>query len=117
MLAKVLFGILIAMSIATGFLYWQNDVLKENLVKMEAAVESQKATIREMEKSFDNTLEENSRLQKRLSVAEEGIDKLRNTLSKHDLTKRAKEDAQDLEERMNNATVEVFNDIRDFTTN
>ena len=117
MLTKILFGILVAMSIGAGFLYWQNNVLNENLVKMEVAVESQKTTIKEMKKNFDNTLKENSQLQKRLSLAEQGIDKLRNTLSKHDLTKRAKEDAKDLEERMNNATIEVFNDIRDFTTN
>ena len=52
MLTKILFGILVAMSIGAGFLYWQNNVLKENLVKMEVAVESQKTTIKEMKKKF-----------------------------------------------------------------
>lgn len=115
MIAKVLFGILIAVSLGAGFLFWQNNVLRENLVKVEAAVKVQKATIKEMENSINTTIEENSKLQKRLSVAEGSVDKLRKTLSKHDLTKKAKKDAADLEKRMNNATIKVFNDIRSTT--
>lgn len=116
MFSKVLFGFLLASLSASGFLFWQNNVLKENLVKIEAVYERQKTTILEMEKSFSTSVEENSRLQKALTAQETAIDSLRKTLTKHDLTKIAKSKPEILEKKINDATNELFNDITSFTS-
>ena len=116
MLSKILFGFLLASLSASGFLFWQNNVLKENLVKIEAVYERQKTTILEMEKSFQLSVEENSKLQKRLVSQEAAIDGLRKTLTKHDLTKIAKSKPEMLEKRINDATTKLFDDITTITS-
>lgn len=116
MLSKFLFGFLLASLSASGFLFWQNNVLKENLVKIEAVYERQKTTILEMEKNFQLSVEENSKLQKRLVSQEAAIDGLRKTLTKHDLTKIAKSKPKMLEKRINDATTKLFDDITTITS-
>lgn len=116
MLLKFLFGFLLASLSALGFLFWQNNVLKENLVKIEAVYERQKTTILEMEKSFELSVEENSKLQRKLVSQEAAIDGLRKTLTKHDLTKIAKSKPEMLEKRINDATTKLFDDITTITS-
>lgn len=117
MLTKLLFGFTLALVTACGFLFWENKVLNANLVKIEAVYERQKTTILEMEKNFNKTVEENSALQERINNQTAEVDELRKKLIEHDLTKLALEKPGLIENRINNATKKLFDDIRSSTAN
>lgn len=116
MISKILFGFLLATVTACGFLFWENKVLNANLTQMEAVYERQKSTILEMEKNFNRTLEENTKLQQNMMAQSAEVDKLRKTLIEHNLTKLAIEKPGLIEKSINDATTKTFNDIRSFTT-
>lgn len=115
MIVKLLAALLLVVSLGAGYLFQQYKILIANQAKLETALETQTQALEQMEQSYQKQIEANTELQEQVQRASEGINRLRKTLSKHDLTKKAKEDATDLERRMNNATQKLFEEIRTFS--
>jgi len=115
MISKVLFGISLAASIASLFLFISNMRLQENLAEVNAAYSAQKTTLSDIKSKISKSIEENSELQFRLQDAQTEISELRNVLVNHNLTKLAKEKPGLIETRINNATKKLFNDIERIT--
>ncbi|NCV17539.1 MAG: hypothetical protein EBW42_01870 [Rhodobacterales bacterium] len=107
---------------AGGWWYYQDTqerlaIYAENQAKLEEAVESSQATIKQMNADIQQQQALNKELQTSLTKATEQQDKLRRVLSKRDLSKDALKDPKNLEERMNNATTKVFARIESLTGN
>jgi len=105
-----------------GYAYYQDTQERlqqyaENQARLEEAVKTSEATIEKMAGDFKRQMELNSQLQSNLQKATEQQDKLRRTLTKHNLTKMALTDPADLERRMNNATEKVWARIESITGN
>ncbi len=105
-----------------GYLYYVDTqeklrIYAENQVKLEEAIKTSEATIQSMAANMARQAELNDQLNKRLNKATEQQDKLRRTLSKHNLTKDALTDPENLEKRMNNATEKVWARIESITGN
>jgi len=107
---------------AGGWWYYQDTqerlaIYAENQAKLEGAIESSQATIKQMNADIQQQQALNKELQSSLSKATEQQDKLRRVLSKKDLSKDALKDPNNLQERMNNATTKVFARIESLTGN
>lgn len=105
-----------------GYAYYQDTQERlqqyaENQARLEEAVKTSEATIEKMAGDFKRQMELNSQLQSNLQKATAQQDKLRQTLTKHNLTKMALTDPEDLERRMNNATEKVWARIESITGN
>ena len=105
-----------------GYLYYQDTqerlaIYAENQAKLEQAVETSQATIKQMNADILQQQKLNGELQKSLTKATEQQDKLRKVLSKRDLSKDALQDPDNLEKRMKNATTKVFARIESITGN
>lgn len=107
---------------AGGWWYYQDTqerlaIYAENQAKLEEAVQSSQATIKQMNADIQQQQALNKELQTSLTKATEQQDKLRKVLSKKDLAKDALKDPNNLEKRMNNATTKVFARIESLTGN
>lgn len=107
---------------AGGWWYYKDTqerlaIYAENQAKLEGAIESSQATIKQMNADIQQQQALNKELQTSLSKATEQQDKLRRVLSKKDLSKDALKDPNNLQERMNNATTKVFARIESLTGN
>lgn len=105
-----------------GYMYYQDTQERlaqyaANQAKLEEAVKTSEATIEKMAGDIQRQMELNNKLNDSLNRATEQQDKLRRTLSKHNLTKDALTDPENLEKRMNNATVKVWSRIESLTGN
>ena len=104
----------------TGFLWikkLQSDlqIARENVAKMEVAVQISEASIATLQAEAVRNAELNATLQKNLQSAEQYGDELRATLRKHDLTALAAKKPGPIELRMQNATDNLWNDFRNIT--
>ena len=105
-----------------GYAYYQDTqeklrIYAENQAKLENAIATSEATIKQMNADIQQQQKLNGELQKNLTRATAQQDKLRKVLSKHDLSKDALTDPDKLEERMNNATTKVWARIESLTGN
>ena len=117
----IIAGIISAVG-AGGYFYYKDTqeklrIYAENQARLEEAVATSEATINKMAGDIQRQAELNNKLQKSLNKATEQQDKLRRTLTKHNLTKMALTDPADLERRMNNATEKVWARIESLTGN
>lgn len=89
--------------------------LQENNAKLEIAVQTSEASIKLMqeENARLNTLSQE--LNENLRKAEQYGDELRNTLQKHNLTHLANKKPGLIQERMQNATNKLWDDLADIT--
>lgn len=90
--------------------------LQENNAKLEIAVQTSEASIKLMqeENARLNTLSQE--LNENLRKAEQYGDELRNTLQKHNLTHLANKKPGLIQERMQNATNKLWDDLADITS-
>jgi len=105
-----------------GWMYYQDTqerlaIYAENQAKLEGAVATSEATIKQMNADIQQQQALNKELQTSLTKATAQQDKLRKVLSKYDLAKDALTDPSKLEERMNNATTKVWSRIESLTGN
>ena len=105
-----------------GFMYYEDTqerlaIYAENQAKLEQAVETSQATIKQMNSDIQQQQALNKELQSNLTKATEQQDKLRKVLSKRDLSKDALRDPKNLEERMTNATTKVWARIESLSGN
>lgn len=106
----------------SGFIYvtsLQNRLttLQVNNSKLESAVRTQQETIARQTADAARFQELNTKLAAELKSAETGLDELRQTLANHDLTKLVIAKPGLIETRINNATKDLFNQLKVDTGN
>ena len=104
-----------------GFLYvkkLQSDLqtARENVAKMEVAVQTAEASIKTMQEDALKMAELNKQLSTDLQKAEQYGDELRATLQKHNLTHLANKKPGLIEKRMQDATNKLWDDLESITT-
>jgi hypothetical protein len=103
-----------------GYLYVQKlqsdlQTARDNVAKMEVAVQISEASIATLQADAQRSAELNANLQRDLQVAEQYGDELRATLQKHNLTALAQRKPGLIENRMQDATNSLWNDLRSIT--
>lgn len=111
MFNQLFIGIILVLGLGSYWLYNENVTLKENAVKLEAAVEEQKATITAMQESYERQGESLSNLQRNYNVIEQEKNRYLEIFSRHNFDKLATAKPGLMELRFNNGTQEVFGDI------
>ena len=109
MFNQLFIGIILVLG--SYWLYNENVTLKENAVKLEAAVEEQKATMVAMQESFERQGQSLSNLQRNYNVIEQEKNRYLEIFSKHNFDKLATAKPGLMELRFNNGTEQVFGDI------
>jgi hypothetical protein len=103
-----------------GYLYVQKlqsdlQTARENVAKMEVAVQISEASIATLQADVIRNAELSANLQRELQTAERYGDELRATLQKHNLTALAQKKPGLIENRMQNATDSLWDDLRGIT--
>lgn len=91
------------------------ETARENVAKMEVAVQTSEASLKLERENAQAMAELNQTLQTDLQKAEQYGDELRNTLQKHNLTHLANKKPGLIEQRMQNATNKLWDDLADIT--
>ena len=120
-----LYGIIILVAILGGVGYGakyyydttQNTIaqLRENNAKLETANQLNQETIAQQQKDAIQLAELNNQLTVDLQKAEQYGDELRATLNKHNLTHLANKKPGLIEQRMQNATDKLWDDLESIT--
>ncbi len=110
------------MLVLCGVFYWYyNDtqeriaILNANNAKLETAVQISESSIATLQADAIRNAELNVQLQQELQRAEQYGDELRATLQKHNLTALAQKKPGLIENRMQNATDNLWDDLRGIT--
>ena len=103
-----------------GYLYVQKlqsdlQTARENVAKMEVAVQISEDSIATLQADVIRNAELSATLQRELQTAERYGDELRATLQKHNLTALAQKKPGLIENRMQNATDSLWDDLRGIT--
>ena len=113
--------VLVTLGIAGGgYMYVQKlqsdlQTARDNVAKMEVAVQVSEASIATLQADAARSAELNANLQRELQTAERYGDELRATLQKHNLTALAQRKPGLIENRMQDATDSLWNDLRGVT--
>lgn len=91
------------------------DIAQANVAKMEVAVQTSEASLKLVQEETVRLGELNQQLGADLRRAEQYGDELRNTLNKHNLTHLANKKPGLIENRMQNATDQLWDDLADIT--
>ena len=117
---KIAIIFMISGTIVAGAVYVKKlqsdlDTARANVARMEVAVQTSEASLA-LERSENKRLNElNTQLGADLRKAEEYGDELRNTLQKHNLTHLANKKPGLIQNRMQNATDKLWDDLADIT--
>jgi len=117
---KIAFVFIISSAVVSGGLYVKKmrddlEIARGNVARMEVAVQTSEASL-VLERSENSRLNElNSELSVNLRRAEQYGDELRNTLQKHNLTHLANMKPGLIQNRMQNATDQLWNDLAGIT--
>ena len=110
------------MLVLCGVFYWYyNDtqeriaILNENNAKLEVAIQVSESSIATLQNDAIRNAELNVQLQQELQQAEKYGDELRATLQKHNLTALARKRPGLIENRMQDATDSLWDDLRGIT--
>jgi hypothetical protein len=119
---KLAFASAAMMLVLCGVFYvYYNDtqeriaILNANNAKLETAVQISEASIATLQNNAIRNAELNVQLQQELQKAEQYGDELRATLQKHNLTALAQKKPGLIENRMQNATDNLWSDLRSIT--
>lgn len=91
------------------------DIAQANVARMEVAVQTSEASLKLVQEETVRLGELNQQLGADLRKAEQYGDELRNTLNKHNLTHLANMRPGLIENRMQNATDQLWDDLADIT--
>ena len=108
-------AIILVLGLGSYWLYNENETLKTNNLKLEAAVETQKQTMEAMRESYEKQGKALGQLQKKNAQIEAEKDKYLDIFRRHDLNKLAIAKPGLIEIRSNKATKEVFETIENDT--
>ena len=117
---KIAMILVVLATAGTGFMWikkLQSDLetARANVAKMEVAVQISEASIATLQADAVRSAELNANLQRDLQTAERYGDELRATLQKHNLTALAQRKPGLIENRMQDATDSLWNDLRGIT--
>lgn len=120
-LALIMGAVMVTMGLAFSWYYKDTQermgVLRENAAKLEVAVRANEEALAATQADAARNAALNLELQTKLQVSEKYGDELRATLQKHNLTMLAIKKPGLIEQRMNDATKKLFDDIITDTTN
>jgi len=108
-------AIILVLGLGSYWLYNENETLKANNLKLEAAVETQKQTMEAMRESYEKQGKALGQLQRKNAQIEAEKDKYLDIFRRHDLNKLAIAKPGLIEIRSNKATKEVFETIENDT--
>ena len=111
MFNQLFIGIIIVLGLGSYWLYNENQTLKENTVKLEAAVEEQKATLLAVQESFERQGQSLQNLQRNYNQIEQEKEEYLAIFARHNFDKLALAKPGLMEIRFNNGTAAVFEDI------
>ena len=122
MFSAIRIGLIISLIAAAGAGYLlvqklQSDLqtAQENVAKMEVAIQISEASIATLQADAVRTAELSATLQRNLQTAEQYGDELRATLRQHDLTALAQKKPGLIETRMQDATDNLWDNLRSIT--
>ena len=119
-LAAIMAAMLLTVGIAFSWYYKDTQKrigdLRENAAKLEVSVRANEAALEQAQANAARSAELSQKLQAYLQKAEQYSDELRKTLGKHNLTMLALKKPGLIEQRMNDATQKLFDDITADTT-
>jgi hypothetical protein len=122
MFSAIRIGLIISLIAAAGAGYLlvqklQSDLqtARENVAKMEVAIQISEASIATLQADAVRTAELSATLQRNLQTAEQYGDELRATLRQHDLTALAQKKPGLIETRMQDATDNLWDNLRSIT--
>lgn len=104
-------GIILVLGLGGYWLYTENQTLKQDNVKLEAAVEEQKQTIKVIQENFERQGKALNNLQIKNQQIEAEKDRYLDIFRRHDLNKLAIAKPGLIEIKANKATKEVFDTI------
>lgn len=114
--------LLVVIAVMTGIGYWYyNDtqeklsILQQNNAQLEVAVQISEASVATLQANAVRNAELNATLQRDLQTAEKYGDELRATLQQHNLTALAQRRPGLIEDRMQDATNKLWDDLRGIT--
>ena len=108
-------AIILVLGLGGYWLYNENETLKANNIKLEAAVEEQKQTMAIMKESFEKQGKALNNLSRKNAQIEAEKEKYLDIFRRHDLNKLAIAKPGLIELRTNKATKEVFETIENDT--
>lgn len=117
---KIVAALLVISFLGSGYLYvtkLQSDLetARANVAKLDAAVKVSEDSVAMLMKEAEANAERTKELTAQLDKAEEYGDELRATLQKHNLTHLANKKPGLIQERMQNATDKLWDDLVDIT--
>ena len=117
---KIAIVVVILATAGGGYLWIQKlqsdlQIARDNVAKMEVAIQVSEASIATLQADAVRSAELNANLQRDLQTAERYGDELRATLQKHNLTALAQRKPGLIENRMQDATDSLWNDLRGVT--
>jgi hypothetical protein len=119
-LAAIMAAVLFTVTISFSWYYKNTQekigLLRENAAKLETAVRANEEALEQTQADAVRNAELSLELQIQLQKSEQYADELRATLQKHDLTMLALRKPGLIEQRMNDATRELFDNIVADTT-
>jgi hypothetical protein len=119
-LAAIMAAVLFTVTISFSWYYKNTQekigLLRENAAKLETAVRANEEALEQTQADAARNAELSLELQIQLQKSEQYADELRATLQKHDLTMLALRKPGLIEQRMNDATRELFDNIVADTT-
>ncbi len=110
---QVLIGIILILGLGGFWLYNENVTLKENNIKLEAAVEEQKKTMAAMKESYEKQGKQLGELSAKNMQYESQMNEYLDIFRRHNLSQLASAKPGMVETSVNNATKEVFDGIEE----
>tara|TARA_B100002019_G_C21271165_1_gene602388 strand:- start:1897 stop:2277 length:381 start_codon:yes stop_codon:yes gene_type:complete len=114
---QLFIGIILVLGLGSWYLWNENQTLTANNVKLEFAVEEQKAAFNAMKESYEKQGKSLQNLQRANARIEAEKDQYLEIFRKHNLDKLALVKPGLIETRVNNGTKAVFEDIENDTKN
>lgn len=114
---QLFIGIILVLGLGSWYLWNENQTLAANNVKLEFAVEEQKAAFNAMKESYEKQGVSLQNLQRANARIEAEKDQYLEIFRKHNLDKLALVKPGLIETRVNNGTKAVFEDIENDTKN
>ena len=118
MVLKIIFVFVIILSVMSGlfYLYYKSSqetiaTLHQNNAKLEVAMQTQQATIKNLKTSFDKQILLAGKLQVKLLDAENGYKKLSSKLRRHDLEELSRVKPKLMEKRINRGTKRLLKEL------
>jgi hypothetical protein len=114
---QILIGIILILGGGSYWLYNENQTLSANNIKLEMAVEEQKAAIESIKESYEQQGKSLQNLMNRNAQIEAEKDRYLDIFRRHNLDKLALAKPGLIESRINNATASVFEEIENDSKN